>query len=138
MAADDKCPPWIRVSTHDMTSIAGRYILGGKSVKEWADYGRYFALMQLIARTPGGYIDVSDDRRLRSLATDLAMSPKACRDWLSTLVEGSAIDRESYEVAKQVTITDVYNFVEAYQSKARANRRNGAAGGRPHKTETQK
>jgi hypothetical protein len=66
------------------------------------------------------------------------MSPKACRDWLATLVEGLAIDRESYEVAGQVTITDVYNFVEAYQSKARANRRNGASGGRPHKTETQK
>jgi hypothetical protein len=133
MAADDKCPPWIRVSTHDMTSAAGRYIIGGGSPKEWADYGRFFALLQLQACTADGRIDVADDRRLRSLARDLGMTPKACRDWLQMLAEGGAIDLESLE-AGHVVNADVWEFVQSYQTQARVNRKNGARGGRPSKT----
>lgn len=133
MSADDKCPPWIRVSTTDMTSSEGRYILGGKSAKEWADYGRYFALIQLVARSPQGFIDVSDPRRLKSLAVDLAMTPKACKDWIDMLLTGGVIERESYERMGWICIVDVYNAVQSYQAQVRANKRNGAKGGRPKK-----
>ena len=117
-----------------MTSQEGRYILGGKSAKEWADYGRWFALLQLMARTQEGYIDVSDPRRLKSLAVDLALTPKACRDWLGVLVDGGAIEQESYDVGR-VLVPDVYNSVQSYKSQVRANKRNGAKGGRPRKTQ---
>ncbi len=137
MSVDDKCPPWIRVSTTNMTSAEGRYILGGKSAKEWADYGRYFALIQLIARSPQGYIDVSDERRLRSLAVDLALTPKACTTWLNVLLKGGVIDAESYEQAGRVCMPDVYNAVTAYQTQIRVNRKNGAKGGRPRKNKTE-
>ena len=83
MSADDKRLKWLRVSTADMTSPEGRYILGGKSTKEWADYGRYFALLQLMASSPEGTIDVSDARRLKSLAVELSMTPAACKEWLA-------------------------------------------------------
>lgn len=136
MSADDRCPPWIRLSTDNMTSIEGRYILGGKSNREWADYGRYIGLMQLIARTPEGFIDVSDERRLKSLSVDLAMTPKACKGWLEVLVDGGAIEREAYEAKRWVCIADVYNHVQAYQTQVRVNKRNGAKGGRPRKTKT--
>ena len=137
MSADDKCAPWIRVSTTDMNSYEGRYILGGKSTKEWADYGRYFALIQLAARTPEGVIDVSDERRLKSLSVDLAMTPKACREWLGVLLEGGIIEREAYEDRGILCIVDVCNAVIAYQSQVSANRRNGARGGRPRKDKTE-
>lgn len=137
MSADDKCPQWIRVSTSDMTSQEGRYILGGKSQREWADYGRWFALIQLMARDSNGFIDVSDPRRLKSLAVDLALTPKACRDWLGVLVDGGAIDREAYEARGWICVADVYNAVQSYQTQTRANKRNGAKGGRPRKQITE-
>lgn len=136
MSADDKRPQWIRVSTYDMTSPEGRYILGGKSAREWADYGRWFALLQLMARTTEGYIDVSDPRRLKSLATDLALTPKACGDWIGVLVEGGAVEREAYEEKGWICVADVYNAVQSYKCQVRANKRNGAKGGRPRKTQT--
>ena len=137
MSCDDRCPPWIRVSTSNMTTVEGRYILGGRSAREFADYGRYFALIQLVARTPQGYIDVGDARRLKSLAADLGMTPKACRDWLAVLVEGGAIDAECYEARGWVFMPDVYNQVQSYQGQVAANRRNGAKGGRPRKQKTE-
>ena len=130
MSVDDKCPQWIRVSTQDMTSMSGRYILGGKSAKEWADYGRWFALIQLCARTPDGYIDVSDERRMKSLALDLSMTPAACKKWLGVLVDSGALDRELYESRGWVLIVDVYNAVQSYHTQVRVNKRNGAMRGR--------
>lgn len=137
MSVDDRCPQWIRVSTLDMTSPEGRYILGGKSVREWADYGRWFALLQLVARSPEGYIDVADARRLKSLAADLAMTTKACREWLAVLVEGGAIDSEMYEQRSWVCVTDVFDAVQSYKVQVRVNKRNGSKGGRPRKEKTE-
>lgn len=132
MSADDKHLQWLRVNTCDMVSLEGRYILGGKSTREWADYGRWFALLQLMARSSDGCIDVGDPRRLKSLAADLALSPKACRDWLAVLVEGGAIDRDNYEQGR-IFVADVFNAVQAYNAQVRANKRNGTKGGRPRK-----
>ena len=137
MSAADKVPQWIRVSTSDMTSAEGRYILGGKSSREWADYGRWFALLQLVARSPEGLIDVSDQRRLKSLAVDLALTPKACKDWLGVLVDGGAIEREAYEARGWICIPCVFNDVQSYKSQVRVNRLNGAKGGRPRKKKTE-
>lgn len=133
MSADDKCPPWVRLSTSDMTSMAGRYILGGKGPKEWADYGRYIGLMQLMARTEEGYVDISDPRRLRSLSQDLGMTPKACREWIEMLIEGGAVERESYEQCGWVCVADVYNAVQSYRTKCRINKRNAAGAATPKK-----
>ena len=123
MSADDRCPQWVRVSTHHMTSIAGRYVLGGKTAREWADYGRLWALTQLCACTTGGYIDAADTRRLASLAQDLGMAPKACRAWLAVLVEGGAIDREAWESRGWILVPDSFNAVQSYASQSRTNKR---------------
>ena len=79
---------------------------------------------------------MSDERRLKSLSVDLAMTPKACKGWLEVLVDGGAIEREAYEAKGWVCIADVYNHVQAYQTQVRVNKRNGAKGGRPRKTKT--
>ena len=121
-----------------MTSMSGRYILGGKSAKEWADYGRWFALIQLCARTPEGYIDVSDERRMKSLALDLSMTPANCKKWLGVLVDSGALDRESYESRGWVLIVDVYNAVQSYHIQVRANKRNGAMKGKAKSKRTAK
>ena len=123
MSADDRCPQWVRVSTHHMTSIAGRYVLGGKTAREWADYGRLFALTQLCACTTEGYIDASDSRRLASLAQDLGMSAKACRSWIGVLVEGGAVDRDSWESEGRILVPDAFNAVQAYATQSRTNKR---------------
>lgn len=124
MSADDKCPQWIRVSTHDMTSSAGRYILGARTQKDWANYGRWFALMQLLASTPESVIDVSTPQRLKSIAHELAMTPKACEEWLGTLSESGAIDTEAYDAKRLLFVPDVYDAVQSYQTRVRVNRQN--------------
>lgn len=130
MSVDDKYPQWIRVSTHDMTSPAGRFVLGARTAKDWANYGRWFALQQLLATMPDSFIDVSSPQRLKSLAHDLTMTPKACAEWLSVLSEGGAIDTEAYETRRIVCVPDIFNAVSSYQSRVRVNRANGARGGR--------
>ena len=135
MSADDRYPHWIRVNSDDMTSEEGRYILGGKSTQEWADYGRYFALMQLLARTTGARLHVKDERLLKSLSVDLSMTPKACVSWLDMLGECGAINPLDYAEG-YVTIDDVTCAVLDFQDTVRRNKRNGAKGGRPRKTET--
>lgn len=136
MSADDKFPRWVRVSTIDMTTPAGRYILAGHNTASWADYGRYFALLQLVAREPDACIDIADDRRLKSLAAELNMTVKACRAWLDMLVESGAVERESYE-AGLISIQDATNAARGYRETCARNRANGKAGGRPSKEKTQ-
>jgi len=135
MSADDKCPPWIRVNTSDMLSQEGRYILGGRTTKEWADYGRYFALLQLLARSPEARIYVEDERLLKSLSVDLNMTPKSCRAWLDDLDAIGVLNSNDYADG-YVMIDDVTNAVSDYLSQVRRNRENGAKGGRPRKTQT--
>ncbi len=49
MGADERFPPWLRFSTNDMGSAAGRYMLAAGTTANWADYGRWFALRQILA-----------------------------------------------------------------------------------------
>lgn len=122
---DEKFPQWIRMRTNDMDSPAGRYILAGGSTSDWANYGRYFALRQILATTPGAAVDVSNQRMLGSLARQLGFSgPKACRSWLEALAEFDAIDREMLEGRGQVLVGDVWDAQQSYQSMCRTNRRN--------------
>lgn len=133
MSADDKFPRWVRVSTIDSTTPAGRYILAGHDKAAWADYGRYFALLQLVAREADACMDVSDDRRMRSLAAELNMTVKACESWLDMLVEAGAVERESYERGL-ISIQDATNAARGYREQCARNRQNGAKSkGRPRK-----
>ena len=130
VSADDKYPQWIRVSTHDMTSPAGRYVLGARTAKDWANYGRWFALQQILASMPGSALDVSAPERLKSLAYDLSMTAGACSAWLDLLAAGGAIDTEAYQTRRIVCVPDIINAVVSYQSRVATNRRNGRRGGR--------
>ena len=131
-AVDDKFPQWIRVRTNDMDTPAGRYMLAGGSVSDWADYGRWFALRQVLATTPGASLDVSDARMLGALARQLSFSsPRRCREWLDALAACGAIDRECYEERSLVFDTDMFEAQQSYQNRVRTNREKGAKGGRP-------
>ena len=131
-SADDKLPQWIRVRTNDWDSPAGRYMLAGGRTSDWADYGRWFALRQLLATTPGAYIDASNPRQLGALARQLGFSsPRACRAWLEALVECGAIDSTDWEESGWVVDVDVSNQQISYRDRVRVNRSNrSGAGGR--------
>ena len=121
MAADERFPSWVRFSTNDMGSAAGRYMLAAGTTANWADYGRWFALRQVLATTPGGYIDASNARLLGSLGRQLGLGIKACRAWLAALAECGAINAEDWADGI-VCDPDVFNQQEAYQAKVRAGR----------------
>ena len=126
--ADDKLPQWIRVRTNDWDSPAGRYILAGGRTADWADYGRWFALRQLLATTPGACIDASSQRQLGALARQLGFpSARACRAWLDALAECGAISSDEWGGGLVVDF-DVANQQASYQSRVRVNRANRSGG----------
>lgn len=123
--ADDKLPQWIRVCTNDWDSPAGRYVLAGGRTADWADYGRWFALRQLLATTPGALIDASSPRQLGALARQLGFgSARACREWLEALAECEAIARDEWEGEGLVVDVDVSNQQASYRDRVRVNRSN--------------
>ena len=127
MTAEERFPPWIKVSSRDMDSAAGRYMLAGGSQSDWADYGRWFALRQILATTPGAFVDARNARMLGSLSRQLGFSsPRRCREWLQALADCGAIDRGSWDERGEVVDVDVYNSVTSYQSRCRTNARNKA------------
>lgn len=121
MGADERFPPWLRFSTNDMGSAAGRYMLAAGTTANWADYGRWFALRQILATTPGAAVDASNARLLGSLGRQLGLGIKACRSWLAALAECGAISAEDWADGI-VCDPDVFNQQEAYQAKVRAGR----------------
>lgn len=130
-SADDKLPQWIRLRTNDWDSPAGRYMLAGGRTADWADYGRWFALRQLLATTPGAYIDASNPRQLGALARQLGFSsPRACRAWLEALVECGAISPADWEESGWVVDVDVANQQISYRERVRVNRSNRSGAGR--------
>ena len=123
MDADERFPPWLRFSTNDMGSAAGRYMLAAGNTANWADYGRWFALRQILATTPGAAVDASNARLLGSLGRQLGLGIKTCRSWLAALAECGAISAEDW-AGGMVCVPDVFNQQEAYQNRVRVNRRN--------------
>lgn len=132
-SADEKLPQWMRVRTNDWDTPAGRYLLAGGGTQNWADYGRWFALRQMLATTPDAYIDASDDRRMGALTRQLGFSSRAaCRRWVESLAACDAISAADWEGRGWVTDPDVSEQQRAYAARVitnRANRRGGRKGG---------
>ncbi|MBQ6395502.1 MAG: hypothetical protein IJH87_04085 [Atopobiaceae bacterium] len=122
-STDDKFPQWMRIRTNDMTTPEGRFVLGGMSTQEWADYGRLMALRQILSTTPGASVDVSNRRQLASLATSLGLTAPKCRQLLEVFVEAGAIDRELFEGKNVVFVNDIFEAQESYKSRCRVNRK---------------
>ena len=134
MAVDDKCPQWIRLDTHDTDSREVSYILGGRSEADLANYGRLCILRQIIVRSGEGYIDVGDERHLSALGYQLGIfDNQQLVDFVRLLLDSGACERAAYEAKGWLMMPDAWNQLSAYQSQVRANRANGAKGGRPRK-----
>ena len=111
-----------------MDTPAGRYVLAGGSTSDWADYGRWFALRQLLATTPGGHMDLSDQRVMGSLARQLGFSSaKRCREWVERLASCGGLDREAWEERGWALEPDVWEQCGSYVAQCERNRRNREA-----------
>lgn len=122
--SEDRFPQWIRVPTSDWDSAAGRYMLAGGSQSNWADYGRWCALRQILATTKGAFVDVTNDRQLGALSRQLGFaSRRACRSWLDALAECEAISPPDYAEGLVVSL-DVAAQQRNYVDRVETNRRN--------------
>lgn len=131
VSVDEKYPQWMRIRTNDFQTPQGRYVLSGGTAASWADYGRWVALRQMLAQSPGATLDVSDQRELRGLARELGFStPRRCLEFLQVLASCDAIDAELL-ARGTVADADVLAAQQSYQSRLRANRSNARRGGRP-------
>lgn len=127
MELEERFPRWVRLRTDEYHQPEGRYVIGAKtSTSGWADYGRWQALKQILATTPGAVVRVGDKRELAWLAAELgfASGPKLMA-FLSVLADAGAIDRECLDRGEVFDVA-VYEHQQAYQSRARVNRKNGA------------
>lgn len=130
----EKFPQWIRFRTNDMSGPEGRYIIGLGDEAGWASYGRYFALRQMLATSPEGYIDVSDARSLGYLTRTLGFSrTQRCREWLDALAVCGGIDMECWSERGWVLDGSMQEQLMSYQSRCRTLAKNGSKGGRPPK-----
>ena len=137
MAIDDKCPQWIRLDTHDVDSREVSYILGGYSEADLANYGRLCILRQEIVRAGEGYLEVGDDRHRLALGHKLGIrSDDEFLAFIEILLESGVCERAAYEAKGWLMMPDAWNQLSAYQSQVRANRANGAKGGRPRKAQS--
>ena len=131
VSVDDKYPQWMRIRTNDFQTPQGRYVLSGGTAASWADYGRWVALRQMLAQSPGATLDVSDQRELRGLARELGFStPRRCLEFLQVLASCDAIDAELL-ARGTVADADVLAAQQSYQARLRTNRSNARRGGRP-------
>lgn len=131
VSVDDKYPQWVRIRTNDFQTPQGRYVLSGGTTASWADYGRWVALRQMLAQSPGATIDVSDQRELRGLSRELGFpTPRRCLDFLGVLATCDAIDPELL-ARGTVADADVLSAQQSYQARVMANRSNARRGGRP-------
>jgi len=124
---DEMYPRWLRVGSREVTydtrvkAVLGRF--------GWAGYGRLVGLRQLLANAPGATIPVGERWQLQSLASSLGMSAPKCAQFLEFLSEEDCIAPEMLRTRGTVFDSGVWEQVQAYQARCRANRKNGKKGG---------
>jgi len=123
---DEMFPRWIRLGSREAAYDPGATAVRGRF--GWAGYGRLVGLRQLLANSPGATMPVGERWQLQSLAASLGMSAPKCREFLAFLAESGCIDGESL-AGGRVFDNAVWEQVQAYQTRCRANRENGKKGG---------
>jgi len=124
---DEMFPRWIRVGSREASFDPGATAVRGRF--GWAGYGRLVGLRQLLANSPGATMSVGERWQLQSLAASLGMTAPKCREFLEFLAESGCIDGEVLKTRGEVFDNAVWEQVQAYQTRCRANRANGKKGG---------
>lgn len=122
---------WIQLDVNDHLHGTGRRIVGTKTIREWADLGRYDVLKDLCAIDERGYLDLSSPAEMRALRDELRLGANALCDFLDRMAMVGAIDADSWTERSRVLVAEAWNARQKYESKCRVNRANGKRGGRP-------
>lgn len=128
--APQRQPRWIKVPCDEVSTELGRHIIAGGSRSNWADYGRYLALRELLMTTEGAIVRLGA-REAGALARHLGFSgAKALRSWLDMLAECGAISAADWAEGA-VCVPDVSAQRDAYVRKCRVVSRNREGRGGP-------
>lgn len=123
---------WIKIPAGEHNSTACMSLLGARTEKDLATFGRWCLLRSLIAATETGRIDLSDPGVLHSLSLNLSFTVEEFLELLSRLIELGFLTKEGNEVFN----IDVENSIKDYASFVEKQRENGKKGGRPKLTKT--
>lgn len=115
---------WWKVRTDDADTPEGRYLLGRRTAKDWANYGRWVALRGFLTACNSAAIDHRDARAMDALGCQLGLSKKQLADFVKLLLDAGAINREEYE-AGFIVCDDVTRQWAKYQNRSAVNTING-------------
>ena len=87
------------------------------------------SLEQISIKAAKTVMSVGERWQLQSLAASLGMTAPKCREFLEFLAESGCIDGEVLKTRGEVFDNAVWEQVQAYQTRCRANRANGKKGG---------
>lgn len=115
---------WWKVRADDADTPEGRYILGRRSAKDWANYGRWIALRGYLTGCPAAGVDRTDQRAMDALGCQLGLSRKQLGEFVQLLLDARAINPEDYE-SGFIVVDDVARQWQAYQNRSAVNTVNG-------------
>lgn len=115
---------WWKVRADDADTPEGRYILGRRTAKDWANYGRWVTLRGYLTGCPSAAIDHRDKRAMDALGCELGLSKKQLAEFVSLLLDAGAINQEEYEDGF-IVCDDVSRQWAKYQNRSAVNTVNG-------------
>lgn len=115
---------WWKVRADDADTPEGRYILGRRSAKDWANYGRWVALRGYLTSCERAVIDHTDRRAMDALGCQLGLGKKQLGEFVQLLLDAKAIDSEEYANGF-IMVDDVMRQWTKYQTRSAANQING-------------
>lgn len=115
---------WWKIRADDTGTPEGRYTLGRRTDKDWANYGRWVALRGYLTDCKSSAIDHRDKRAMDALGCELGLSEKKLAEFVSLLLDAGAINREEYE-AGFIVIDDISRQWAKYQNRSAVNTING-------------
>lgn len=114
---------WWKLPAEDTESPVGRYILGMRSAKDWANYGRWVELRGYLASSDKCFIYHNDPRAMDALGYRLGLTKKQLQSFVQLLLDAGAINRDEYADG-YIVVDDVYEQWCAYENRKATNKAN--------------
>lgn len=114
---------WWKLPAEDTESPVGRYVLGMRSAKDWANYGRWVELRGYLASSDRCAIDHTDPRAMDALGYRLGLNKKQLQAFVQLLLDAGAINKDEYADGF-IVVDDVFEQWCAYENRKAINKAN--------------
>lgn len=114
---------WWKLAANDTNTPAGQYILGRRTAKDWANYGRWVDFRGYLSQQDSCVIDRKDQRAMDALGYRLGLSRKQLTEFVSLLQAAGALSKDAFDEG-WLSVDDVFNQWQAYMNRKAVNTAN--------------